>query len=171
VESRSGGERELVVSASARPEEIGSLRHALHDWLQGAGACGDEVEDVTLAANEALSNAVEHAYADGEEGSLALRARREGDGVAVAIRDCGHGDWRTPPAEPGRGCGMGLMQALMDSVEVSWTPRGTEVVLRRRLGRGAPPRRARGWADRRRRARAPAGWSAPSGGGPGGEAA
>jgi anti-sigma regulatory factor (Ser/Thr protein kinase) len=119
------------------------------------------VEDVTLAVGEALSNAVEHAYEAGEEGALALRAHRDGDGVvAVAVRDFGRREWRTPPARPGRGCGIGLMQALMDSVEVSWTSKGTEIVLRRRLGRGAPERPP-GWprGDGLRRARAPA--SAP----------
>ena len=154
--STPGDEREFELSAAARPEEIGSLRHALCEWLAGAGAGEDEVEDVSLAVDEALTNAVEHAYRKGEEGALAVRARREGDGmVSVAVRDFGHGDWRTPPATPGRGCGIGLMQRLMDSVEVNWTPKGTEVVLRRRLGRWrpAPGRGFRG--DPARRARAP----------------
>ncbi|MDX6647244.1 MAG: serine/threonine-protein kinase RsbW [Miltoncostaeaceae bacterium] len=153
--STPGGAGELELSAAARPEEIGSLRRALRDWLAGSGAGRDEVEDVSLAVGEALTNAVEHAYPDGQEGELAVRARRERDGVvAVAVRDYGHGDWRTPPPGSGRGCGLGLMQRLMDSVEVSWTPKGTEVVLRRRLGRGgsAPGRWSRGDAPGRARA-------------------
>ena len=155
--STPGDERELELSAAARPEEISSLRHALCEWLEEAGAGRVEVEEVSLAVDEALTNAVEHAYGEGEEGELALSARRERDGVvSVAVRDFGHGDWRTPPASPGRGCGIGLMQRLVDSVEVSWTPKGTEVVLRRRLGRGGGPAGRWSLGDPARRARAPA---------------
>jgi anti-sigma regulatory factor (Ser/Thr protein kinase) len=159
VASTPGEEQELELSAPARPEEIGSLRHALSDWLAGAGAGRDEVDEVSLAVDEALTNAVEHAYRKGEEGTLAVRARRDRDGVlAVTVRDFGHGDWQAPPARPGRGCGIGLMQRLMDSVEVSWTPKGTEIVLRRRLGRGGPPPGHWSRGDPARRARAPGRW-------------
>jgi anti-sigma regulatory factor (Ser/Thr protein kinase) len=146
VASTPGVSEELELSAAARPEALQSMRHALGDWLADAGAASDEAGDVALAVGEALANAVEHAYEEGEDGAVALVARREDDGVvAVAVRDFGRGDWRRPAAGPGRGCGIGLMQALMDSVEVTWSPKGTEVVLRRRLGR-AGGRTPGGWA-------------------------
>jgi hypothetical protein len=50
----------------------------------------------------------------------------------VTVRD--RGAWRSP-REGDRGRGLSLMEALMDSVEVSPGPDGTRVRLQRQLSR------------------------------------
>jgi anti-sigma regulatory factor (Ser/Thr protein kinase) len=54
----------------------------------------------------------------------------EGRQVEIEVRD--YGSWRDP-REGDHGRGLALMEALMDSVDVTPTPEGTTVRLRRTL--------------------------------------
>jgi anti-sigma regulatory factor (Ser/Thr protein kinase) len=54
----------------------------------------------------------------------------EGRSVEIEVRD--FGAWRTA-REGDRGRGLSLMRALMDTVDVTPTPEGTTVRLRRTL--------------------------------------
>jgi anti-sigma regulatory factor (Ser/Thr protein kinase) len=59
-----------------------------------------------------------------------MSGRIEGQTVDIEVRD--FGAWRAA-REGDRGRGLSLMQALMDTVEVTPTPEGTTVRLRRTL--------------------------------------
>jgi anti-sigma regulatory factor (Ser/Thr protein kinase) len=107
-----------------------AFRGMLRRWLAAAGAAPEEVQDVTMAANEAIQNAIEHAHALTRRAVEVLLDRTNG-AIELAVRD--HGTWRTP-RESERGRGLPLMRALMDSVEVEPGPHGTTVTLRRSLG-------------------------------------
>jgi PAS domain S-box-containing protein len=109
-----------------------AFRGTLRRWLAAAGAAPEEVQDVTMAANEAIQNAIEHAHALTRRAVEVLLDRTNGS-IEVVVRD--HGAWR-PPRESSRGRGLPLMNALMDSVEVEPGPNGTTVTLRRALGAG-----------------------------------
>jgi anti-sigma regulatory factor (Ser/Thr protein kinase) len=54
--------------------------------------------------------------------------------ITVVIRD--RGRWRAPRGT-NRGRGLSMMRALMETVDVTHGDAGTEVVLRRTLGRRA----------------------------------
>jgi serine phosphatase RsbU (regulator of sigma subunit)/anti-sigma regulatory factor (Ser/Thr protein kinase) len=107
-----------------------AFRGTLRRWLAAAGATPEEVQDITMAANEAIQNAIEHAHALTRR-AVEVVLDRSGDPIEVTVRD--HGTWR-PPRESSRGRGLPLMRALMDTVEVDPTPQGTTVTLRRSLG-------------------------------------
>jgi serine phosphatase RsbU (regulator of sigma subunit)/anti-sigma regulatory factor (Ser/Thr protein kinase) len=107
-----------------------AFRGMLRRWLAAAGAAPEEVQDVTMAANEAIQNAIEHAHALTRRAVEVLLDRTNG-AIELAVRD--HGTWRAP-RESERGRGLPLMRALMDSVEVDPGPDGTTVTLRRSLG-------------------------------------
>jgi anti-sigma regulatory factor (Ser/Thr protein kinase) len=107
-----------------------AFRGMLRRWLAAAGAAPEEVQDVTMAANEAIQNAIEHAHALTRRAVEVLLDRTNG-AIELTVRD--HGEWR-PPRESERGRGLPLMRALMDSVEVEPGPQGTTVTLRRSLG-------------------------------------
>jgi len=124
------GER-LLTRWPARAEALASIRHLLRRWLRHQGATDDEIYDVTVACQEACANAVEHAYAPGDE-AFEVEAVRVDDGVEISVRD--GGQWRRARGTH-RGRGMPMMEALMDSVHVQHTAEGTVVVLRRTLGR------------------------------------
>jgi anti-sigma regulatory factor (Ser/Thr protein kinase) len=107
-----------------------AFRGTLRRWLAAAGAAPEELQDVTMAANEALQNAIEHGHALTRK-AVDVRLERADGQVAVTV--CDHGAWRTP-RETARGRGLPLMRALMDSVAIDPGAHGTTVTLRRVLG-------------------------------------
>jgi serine/threonine-protein kinase RsbW len=123
----------LVVPAT--PEHVGRLRRAVRRWLRSV--LGDEDEDavdnLTLAASEALENAAEHAYAGHDEiGTMTLSARRDDAAdraVVTTVSDTGR--WRAPADSTGyRGRGLALIGELTDTHEVQPGPAGTTVIFR-----------------------------------------
>ena len=117
----------LALTLPAQPEALIAARRALRNWLSEVGADAEALYDITLAAGEACTNAIEHAYTPGEA-SFDLEALRGHDEVVVTIRD--YGSWRSPRGQ-NRGRGLKLMQTLMDEVNVQREPTGTTVELRR----------------------------------------
>jgi anti-sigma regulatory factor (Ser/Thr protein kinase) len=116
-------------------ESLGALRRMLRRWLAEAGASDDDTAAVTMAANEAWENAIEHAHAFAPVPISVAFERRDED-VFITVHDAG-----APPGEsdPDRGRGLTLMQALMDEASFSFGGRyGGSVVLRRRLGAPRP---------------------------------
>ena len=60
-------------TSSARPgrrrrTSLAGVRYLLGRWLRGRGATRDEIYDITVAAQEACTNAIEHAYSPGPAG-------------------------------------------------------------------------------------------------------
>jgi PAS domain S-box-containing protein len=112
-------------------ESLGALRRMLRRWLQEAGASDDDAAAVTMAANEAWENAIEHAHAFAPVPISVAFERREED-VYITVHDAGAAPGES---DPDRGRGLTLMQALMDEASFSFGGRyGGSVVLRRRLG-------------------------------------
>jgi serine phosphatase RsbU (regulator of sigma subunit)/anti-sigma regulatory factor (Ser/Thr protein kinase) len=124
----------LVTHWPAQPESLSALRHLLRRWLRLHGADDDETYDITVACQEACANAIEHAYAPGEE-AFGVEAVAEGRTIEITVRD--RGRWRRPRGAH-RGRGMPIMEAMVDSVDVQRTADGTVVVLRRSLEGDAP---------------------------------
>jgi PAS domain S-box-containing protein len=119
----------LDLRISARPRELLPLRARLRAWLMAQGAQPGDAGQITLAVNEAATNAVEHAYGL-DDADFSVQAQRDGQVVTVVVRDSGR--WREP-AGGLRGRGVELMRGLMEDVEVESGPDGTTVVLRRLL--------------------------------------
>ena len=117
----------------ANPDTLAAMRPLLRRWLRRWGAAEDEIYDIMVAVQEASANAVEHAYAPGTA-TFDVEAEHDEGVITVVIRD--RGRWRAPRGT-NRGRGLSMMRALMESVDVSHGEKGTEVVLRRTLGRRA----------------------------------
>lgn len=118
----------LHLHGSALVMELGPVRRRLATWASGHGLPADTVEDLVLAAYEALANVVDHAYPEGGG-----QAWINGDCVAgtlvVVIRD--RGRWRPPPQDPGRrGHGMTIINGLAEQVDIRRTRDGTSVEMR-----------------------------------------
>ena len=91
---------------------------------------------MTMAVNEAVENAIEHAHRLSAE-PFEVELARAGGEITVIVRDRGRwGENGTSHADRGRG--LELMRALMDEVTIEPSPRGSTVLMRRRLGQPAP---------------------------------
>lgn len=119
----------LVLSLPAEPEALVRLRRRLGRFLHAAGADERERYEITLTVSEAAGNAIEHAYGPGDA-SFEVEAGIEDGEVVVCVRD--RGMWRERRDER-RGRGLGIIQGLMDQVEVTTESDGTTVTMRRRL--------------------------------------
>jgi PAS domain S-box-containing protein len=128
------------VEFPASPEALSSMRSLLRRWLRHLEGDEQEIAEVVTACGEAATNAIEHAGAGGSD-PFELSGQVDGRQVQITIRD--YGAWRAP-RDGDQGRGLSLMRALMDSVEVTPTPEGTTVRLRRGLqgpvskGNGGP---------------------------------
>jgi anti-sigma regulatory factor (Ser/Thr protein kinase)/putative methionine-R-sulfoxide reductase with GAF domain len=120
---------ELAVPAVA--SSLRDIRAAVKRWLATIDARPEDVMDVLLAVGEATSNVVEHAY--GPRGGLVhVRLELQRPDVVVTVRDTGH--WRSPRGA-NRGRGTHIIRAVTDEVAIDRRSNGTEVVIRRRVGR------------------------------------
>ncbi len=126
---------DLTVDIPARPGQLAPLRARLQDWLVALGAGEHDIASIEIGVLEAVSNAVEHAYAESDRpGPGRGRAGRAGPGLLHRHRPRALAARRT--ADPGRrGRGLLMMRACMDTVEVEATDAGTTVLLDRRLRR------------------------------------
>lgn len=119
------------------PADLSRLLEARRFAEEAAADFGfDEAvqQQVKLAANEAVANAMEHgSTAPGDE--IALHAAEEGGALAIYVRDAGSFVPRMMHrgAMPERGRGLAFMDLLMDEVEVRPRSDGTEVRLLKRL--------------------------------------
>jgi anti-sigma regulatory factor (Ser/Thr protein kinase) len=116
--------RGIDIALPARPESSSQLRRALRTFLESI-LDATRVEDVVLAAGEAASNAIEHAYREAG-GSVNLRAYVREARLFIEVSDTGR--WRLD-GDPERGRGLGIMRALVDRVSIESTHGGTNVRL------------------------------------------
>ena len=122
----------------AHPGQLVSIRAQVRSWLAPLNLTEDIEDDLVLAASEAASNSVEHAYLTPTPGgTVELAFWTEARAVCIEIVD--HGVWRVPSdRSTGRGRGIEIMQKLLASVLIHYDARGTRVLLRHPLpGRSA----------------------------------
>ena len=125
----------LSAEAVATARDAARLRHELSAWL-AIDVPDEQLDDLILAAYEAIANAAEHAYADHTDtaGPIHLRAHRFDDCVCIAVLD--EGRWRVPVGQRFRSRGLALMHLLVHDVHISPNGTGTAVDLRTWLPAG-----------------------------------
>lgn len=118
-------------SVPAVAENVASLRHAVVDLAEEAGADEPVRTDLALAVGEACANVVVHAYPPGDVGPLIVQASVVEDReIVVTVVDQGQG--MTPrPDSPGLGLGLPLIANLTDRLEIQDGPErvGTQVEM------------------------------------------
>ncbi len=121
----------LLITLPAERDSAPLLRRLLSRWLADRGASQWDSDAVLLAAAEACSNSIEHAYPPDARSFDVEVSGSEGD-VSVTVRD--YGSWR-PPRGTNRGRGIKMMEALVDSVAIDRGDEGTTVTIQHHLTR------------------------------------
>jgi serine/threonine-protein kinase RsbW len=118
---------ELEATFPGTPPGVGALRRAVADMAKRCGLTSVDINAARLAASEAASNAVVHAYRS-RPGRLRLEAHVENDKFHVMIAD--EGDGLAPrPDSPGLGLGLPIMAQVSERFEIVSGPDGTEIHL------------------------------------------
>ena len=119
-------------SYPAVPESVPSMRSALSDFAASVGAKADRLEAIRLAASEAVTNGVLHAY-NGPRGTIQVTASFVGGEFWLFIADDGTG-LRPRGPHSGLGLGLALIAQLADEFQImSRSTGGTELRMQFKL--------------------------------------
>lgn len=106
----------LSLTLPARAENVAVVRHAIGGLGEAIDISDQVLADVKLAVTEACTNAVVHAYPEGE-GPLEVAAYLAGDRLMLVVRDEGRGI--VPRTDsPGLGLGLPLIATLAEALEL-----------------------------------------------------
>ncbi len=120
-------------SYPAISESVPKVRAELTEVAAEAGIRGERLEAIRLAASEAVTNGVLHAY-NGTGGTLQVSARRVNGEFWVLIGDDGTG-LRPRGPHSGLGLGLALIAQLADEFQIlSRSTGGTELRMQFRVG-------------------------------------
>ncbi|RKQ88657.1 anti-sigma F factor [Brockia lithotrophica] len=144
---------EMRLSFPARKGNEALARMAIAAFVAPLDPTLDELAELKTAVSEAVTNAIIHAYPDGE-GWVSVEAVLEGDLLTLVVRDEGVGiadveEARQPlfttRADLERsGMGFVIMENFMDSVEVESSPgKGTVVRMTKRFATRSSDREAK----------------------------
>ena len=114
--------KHLAQTYPARAESIPTARQALTRFAAQAGASRGRIRAIRLAASEALSNVVRHAYPEGT-GSIHVTASAAGNELCVLIADDGCGIHAHLPRD-GLGLGLALIASQCDELQIVKRPSG-----------------------------------------------
>ncbi len=130
---RSDVRLELPASADSLPV----VRQALRSIGETVEADEEAIEDAELAVTEALANAVEHAYADGQ-GPVQVFFMPQGEEMLVSVRDFGRGlEDPTVSRKSTPGYGLAMIEAIARRVDIR-AAEGTEIEMAFELGTAEP---------------------------------
>ncbi|HWM75657.1 MAG TPA: SpoIIE family protein phosphatase, partial [Nocardioides sp.] len=125
-------------SLDRSPDSVRAARDELDEWLGSLQVAVLDEFAVLHAAGELVTNAIEHAYPQGELPQVAveLEATLEPSGVLdLSVTD--HGRWNDQPPHPDRGRGLGMVSGLVDLLTIDRTDSGSTARFRKRLTRSA----------------------------------
>lgn len=129
-------------SYPAVPGSVATARSVLTDFAREAGAGEEQLHAIRLAASEAITNAIIHAYDRADRGQVHVSASYVEGELWVLIADTGEG-MHPRPNSPGLGLGLALIAQLADDFQIlSRGSSGTELRMRFNLT-PAPPKQPR----------------------------
>jgi serine/threonine-protein kinase RsbW/stage II sporulation protein AB (anti-sigma F factor) len=117
----------LELLTHATPAAVPGVRRAVVDFaeLHGVGI----PPDVALAVSEAITNAVLHAYRNGDTGDVRVVACAEPDRLVVVVRDYGCG-MKPNPDSPGLGLGLAVIGRVAAELTIERPDEGGGTRLR-----------------------------------------
>jgi anti-sigma regulatory factor (Ser/Thr protein kinase) len=117
---------------AAVPGNVTTARHQVAHWLRNIAVDLSRAQDIVLAVNEAVTNAIEHGSGCDESKFVSVQAAVLDDAVIARVSDSGH--WihsvHHPVSSTRGGRGLILIKELTNSVDVFRTATGTHVTMR-----------------------------------------
>jgi anti-sigma regulatory factor (Ser/Thr protein kinase) len=120
--------RRLRLQHPSDPAQLRVLRSRVEQWAAENAVPADALVDLQLALGEAVSNGVEHAYRNGDRGTVEVELELQtADNVpVVAVQVTDHGHWRPIPLRKGhRGRGLAIIDQLSRGLRISTSVEGT----------------------------------------------
>lgn len=119
------------------PNKLPLVEEFLEEISAGANMDRTHLNNLLLAVNEAISNAMLHGNKASVDKKVSLKVEMEDTSLKVYIKDEGKGfnpDSVPDPTEPENifrdsGRGLYIMKSCMDEISYNFTPEGTELVL------------------------------------------
>lgn len=126
-------------------DNLDEIREFVGDAANKVGFSDKEIYSIQLAADEASSNIIEHAYAGVKEGKLEIECSTFEGGLKIVMRDQGKSFNPSSVPEPNvnaslserkiGGLGLYLMRKLMDEVTYeSSSETGNTLTMIKRIG-------------------------------------
>lgn len=147
-----GAPDRFVLNITSRPENLARVAEFVADVTAQFGLTDQETYYIQMAVDEAVTNVIEHAYAD-REGPIEIVAERRGDEFVVTLRDQGQPFDPAAVVEPDvaaplderevGGLGIYFMRRLMDDVTFRFGVDGWNeltMVRRRKVVSSSPSR-------------------------------
>lgn len=141
-----GTSRITRVCLKSCPDYLPRVRRIAACVAESVGMDRDEVEDATLAVNEACANAIRHGSPQGAEDRVFVSLSSSIRGLTAEITDCGGRSAVIEQQDHG-GLGVYLMRALTDEVQFVPGTAGLTVKLTKRPARSDAPRGCRSRRD------------------------
>ncbi len=120
-----------VLTLPAKSRYLGVFREVVRGVSESGGVAEKQIQKVETAVQEALINAITHAYAPGWPGPVTLTAELDGPQLRICVRDLGIPfDQSLEPVHPSNTSHSGLQQIRTMADKVFWNclgPQGKEL--------------------------------------------
>jgi anti-sigma regulatory factor (Ser/Thr protein kinase) len=104
-------------------DSVPVARHAVLRYLAEAQTPDPPLNDIGLVVSEGVTNAVHHAYRDGEQGEVRVHVEVDDQELQVVIEDDGRGMVPRPDS-PGLGLGLPLIATVSERFDTRTSPDG-----------------------------------------------
>ena len=113
----------LDTTLLAVPANVTVARRAVVSHLRAWDTSDPPLNDIALAASEAATNVVNHAYVGCDPGAMRVRVEHGPNEIELSVEDQGSGMIPRPDS-PGLGLGLPLIATMADRFEVHARQRG-----------------------------------------------
>lgn len=140
-------ENYIKIESKSNVENIAPIRICIATFLSSLNIHIDDLMDVKTALSEAITNAVDHAYENGEDNKIVVEAKiKDNERIIIIVKDFGKGIedislamtpmYTSKPENEHAGMGFTIMESFMDEVIVdSVVANGTTITLTKDIKR------------------------------------
>ena len=140
-------ENYIKIESKSNVENIAPIRICIATFLSSLNIHIDDLMDVKTALSEAITNAVDHAYENGEDNKIVVEAKiKDNERIIIIVKDFGKGIedislamtpmYTSKPENEHAGMGFTIMESFMDEVIVdSVVANGTTITLTKDIRR------------------------------------